>query len=137
MLSDIELFMTDHFKKPVRGFHLDYDSKSMNVWFEFKGSELKEHFGKRAVWYEGRAKYLRDLAAKMPKVANVDELPEEAQQFYTGSTMAQAEKSIEEQAKQAERHARRFRVLEGHINLEVTFKLSENDIDRYELTSVS
>jgi hypothetical protein len=105
------------------------------VWFDFRGEDLKGYFGKRAAWYEGRAVYLKDLAAKMPKSANLDDVPEEAQQFYTGSTMQAAEKTIGEQAKGAERHARRFRLLEKHVNVNNTFKLTENDIDRLELTS--
>ena len=46
---------------------MDRDSKEPNVWFNFKGEELRQYFDKRALWYEGRATYLKDLAAKMPK----------------------------------------------------------------------
>lgn len=111
------------------------DDKSPRIWFDFKGEDLKMYFGKRATWYEGRAAYLKELSAKMPKTVESEAVPEEMQQFYTGSTMAAAEKNIDEQAKQAERHARRFRLLERHVNVGLTFKLTENDIDRLELTS--
>jgi hypothetical protein len=114
---------------------VDRSNDEARVWFDFTGNELRAYFDKRAVWYEGRATYLKDLAAKMPKSQQIEAVPEEAQQFYTGQTMAVAEKNIEEQAKQAERHGRRFRLLGRHVNPTVTFKLTENDIDRFELTS--
>jgi hypothetical protein len=114
---------------------MDRDNREPNVWFNFKGEELRQYFDKRALWYEGRAAYLKELAAKMPKPVQVEAVPEEAQQFYTGSTMAVAEKNIDEQAKQAERHARRFRLLARHVDQGTVFKLTENDIDRFELTS--
>ena len=115
---------------------MDMDNgKEPRVWFNFAGAELKTYFDKRAVWYEGRATYLKDLAAKMPKSQQIEAVPEEAQQFYTGQTMAVAEKNIEEQAKQAERHGRRFRLLARHVDAGTVFKLTETDIDRFELTS--
>lgn len=102
-------------------------------WMNFTGKDLKAYFAKRALWYEGRALYLKEVAAKMPKPIQIDTVPEEAQQFYTGSTMAAAEKNVDEQAKQAERHARRFRLLEKHTDPNEVFALTENDVDRLEL----
>ena len=116
---------------------MDRDGKEVEprFWLNFTGKQLKEYFGKRALWYEGRALYLKEVSAKMPKPIQIDAVPEEAQQFYTGSTMAAAEKNVDDQAKQAERHARRFRLLEKHVDEQEVFALTENDVDRLELTN--
>ena len=105
------------------------------VWFEFSGDELAAFFGRRALWYEGRMKSLTDLEAKMPKVDNPDDVPEEAKQFYSNKTVVQAQNDIKSNIRAAEKSARRFRLLEAHIKRSVVFKLTEDDITQFELVA--
>jgi hypothetical protein len=101
------------------------------IRFDFSGKELKEHFEKRAERHGQRAEAYAKEAARYKEG---DEEPVRTpEMMYSNKAVQSAKQQLEGQAKHHKTRAGLFRVAAAHIDPDELYRLTESEMNGWEI----